>query len=141
MAESTFSAAEFLEKYGPQVANRLLSDMLNKVTEEEDRKIIEKTIDDLNDLLLTSDETFLRNCATQFSNQKQQSPSWSKLPPAFSKNGIEVWLFDEAFISHNSYSNHFHGYRNQNGQTVPLPAKELALYRDIINNPAKILDI
>ncbi|SCA57766.1 hypothetical protein MTBPR1_70038 [Candidatus Terasakiella magnetica] len=123
-----------LEMYGAELAQDFLFDLLEGVEEETYRAQIERAVSDLMDLIATDEKH-------QFLAPKETVTSTlDKLPPVFDKDCVQVWLFDDAFISFNKLIGHYHGYRKVNGKTFRLPTEEVRHYREYINNPLKLLE-
>lgn len=135
MVCGTIKAQEYLERYGAQLSQQLLTDLLENVTSDEIRREIQKAVEELNVLILTDEKAQFLNKTTHLEN------TLSSLPPAFDKGWIQAWLFDDAIISFNKVADHFHGYRKEGEKTVRLSSEELRLYRQIIENPAKLLTL
>ncbi|WP_135075811.1 hypothetical protein [Terasakiella sp. SH-1] len=122
-----------LEMYGAELAQDFLFDLLEDVEEESYRAQIEAAVQDLMDLIATDEKH-------QFAEpQDNFTTTLEKLPPVFDKDCVQVWLFDDAFISYNKLIGHYHGYRKVNGKTFRLPVAEVRHYREFINNPMKLL--
>ncbi|NVJ93547.1 MAG: hypothetical protein HWE34_17915 [Methylocystaceae bacterium] len=135
MSLEPVKAIDLLAKYGARISQELLTDMLNSVEDEEQRKEIQDAVEELNTLIETDEKGFLLN------QPKELLSGLNRLPAAYSKGCIDVWLFDDAFISYNNLAQHYHGYRKNGQSTVRITNDELQLYKDLIQNPRKILDL
>lgn len=135
MDVGSLKASELLEKYGTQLAHEMLIDMLQWVDNDDARTQIEDAIEDLNILVQTDEKGLLLIHQAQLANRIE------KIPPAYEKGCLEIWLFDDAFISRNKLANHYHGYRKDGEKTIRLSQDEVRHFCNLINNPQKLLDV
>lgn len=127
-------ARELLEKYGTQLSQKLLQDMLCDARTSEEKTKVENAIEDLEILVLTDEKGLF------LSGTANLDPQLQRLPPMYQKNDMEVWLFDDAFVSYHKLSNHYHGYRKAGTGTVRISPSELKQYRAYIDNPQSLLN-
>jgi len=137
MNSSYLKETGFVDKYGTEATHSLLLDLLVDAKTEGARQQIEEAIEEL-DILIQTDEKGLFVANKEYVEQEVEITS---IPPAYTKNCVEIWLFDDAIISCNTLANHFHGYRSYDGQTMPITPDELKYYKDIIANPRKLLNL
>ncbi|MDV7338921.1 hypothetical protein RYZ26_04920 [Terasakiella sp. A23] len=135
MSADQLKASHLIEKYGPQVSQQLLTDMLNSVQSEDEKQQIQQAVEELNILIQTDEKGTLRPVPTEIPK------SLDRLPSAYKKGCMEIWLFDDAFISYNSLANYYHGYRKDGDRTMRLKADVVRKYREYIENPQKLLDL
>jgi len=135
MANAELTPHVLLERYGANLAQTFLLDLLESVDDGKAKLEVQQAVDDLMDLIATDE----RNLFT--SPQQDILRHMQTLPPVFERDCVQVWLFDDALVSYNRLAGFFHGYRKRGERTFRLPKTELSRYRDIIQNPQKLLDI
>ena len=122
-----------IDMYGAELAQDFLLDLLENVDSDEERHRIEDAVDDLM-MMVSSNQ--------RFSFSKAEEPvdfSIPEIPPAFERDCVRIWLFDDAFISQNTIVGHFHGYRKKDGKTIRLKVEDVRKYREYIKHPRKLL--
>lgn len=135
MTNAELTPHVLLERYGANLAQTFLLDLLESVTDRQAKQEVQQAVDDLMDLIATDE----KNVFT--SSQQDLSFHLQTLPPAFERDCVQVWLFNDAFVSYNRLAGYFHGYRKRHERTFRLPKTELSRYREIIQNPQKLLDV
>lgn len=135
MTNAELTPHVLLERYGANLAQTFLLDLLESVSDGKAKQEVQQAVDDLMDLIATDEKNL-------FTSPQQELPHHTQtLPPVFERDCVQVWLFDDALVSYNRLAGFFHGYRKRRDRTFRLPKTELSRYRDIIQNPHKLLDI
>jgi len=135
MTNAELTPHVLLARYGANLAQTFLLDLLESVSDGKAKQEVQQAVDDLMDLIATDEKKLFT------SPQQDIKHHMVSLPPAFERDCVQVWLFDDAFVSYNRLAGFFHGYRKRGERTFRLPNTELSRYRDIIQNPQKLLDI